>query len=78
MAHTPESDHDRAVGNVTEAREELHALVKPTEGPAGGSTVIDNRGVRALLAPLNRFPAARHPTQRAAPHIPRFGAEGTR
>ncbi|WP_406368864.1 DnaB helicase C-terminal domain-containing protein [Streptomyces sp. NBC_00647] len=61
MVHTPESDHARAVRTVTEAREELHALVKAAEGPDAGSTVIDNRGVRAVLAPLNRFPAARHP-----------------
>ncbi|MFF3617520.1 DnaB-like helicase C-terminal domain-containing protein [Streptomyces sp. NPDC002580] len=35
--------------------------MKLAEGPDAGSTVIDNRGVRALLAPLDRFPAARHP-----------------
>src|SRR5690242_15218546 len=61
MARRPESDHARTARTVTEAREELHALVKLAEGPDAGSTVIDNRGVRALLAPLDRFPAARHP-----------------
>ncbi|WP_308013660.1 DnaB-like helicase C-terminal domain-containing protein [Streptomyces beigongshangae] len=46
---------------MSEARGELHALVRLAEGPNATTTVIDNRGVRALLAPLDRFPAARRP-----------------
>lgn len=46
---------------MTEAREELHALVKLAEGQDARSTLIGNRGVRAVLAPLDRFPAARRP-----------------
>ncbi|WRZ87766.1 DnaB helicase C-terminal domain-containing protein [Streptomyces sp. NBC_01007] len=60
---------------MTEAREELHALVKLTEGPGGRSTVIDNRGVRALLAPLDRFPAARHPDRNGLPAHPLGSAQ---
>lgn len=75
MAQTPESGHARAVKNVTEAREELHALVKLTEGSDGRSTMIDNRGVRALLAPLDRFPAARHPDSNGLPTHPLGSAQ---
>ncbi|MEV7346277.1 DnaB-like helicase C-terminal domain-containing protein [Streptomyces sp. NPDC093544] len=75
MAQTPESGHARAVKNVTEAREELHALVKLTEGSGGRSTLIDNRGVRALLAPLDRFPAARHPDSNGLPTHPLGSAQ---
>ncbi|WP_051371487.1 DnaB-like helicase C-terminal domain-containing protein [Streptomyces sp. 142MFCol3.1] len=60
MSESPHSEHTPPVKNVTEAREELHALVKQAEGPDARPTVIENRGVRALLAPLDRFPAARH------------------
>ncbi|MFD6821995.1 hypothetical protein ACFWC5_16730 [Streptomyces sp. NPDC060085] len=35
--------------------------MKLAEGAGGRSIVIDNRGVRAVLAPLDRFPAARNP-----------------
>ncbi|MEU4090121.1 DnaB-like helicase C-terminal domain-containing protein [Streptomyces aureus] len=57
----------RAVKNVSEAREELHALVKLAEGSDARSTVIRNRGVRALLAPLDHFPAARRPDANGLP-----------
>ncbi|MET7540078.1 DnaB-like helicase C-terminal domain-containing protein [Streptomyces sp. NPDC005507] len=44
--------------NVTEARAELFALVKRAEKD-GVTTLIHKREHRALLAPLDRFPAAR-------------------
>jgi hypothetical protein len=44
--------------NVTEARAELFALVKRAEED-GAVTLIRKREDRALLAPLDRFPAAR-------------------
>ncbi|MER5472573.1 DnaB-like helicase C-terminal domain-containing protein [Streptomyces sp. NPDC002685] len=75
MTQTPGSEQGRAVRNVTEAREELHALVKLTEGSGGRSTLIDNRGVRALLAPLDRFPAARHPDTNGLPTHPLGSAQ---
>ncbi|MFF7550602.1 DnaB-like helicase C-terminal domain-containing protein [Streptomyces canus] len=59
MGQSTEGEYAPAVKNVTEAREELHALVKLASGEDARSTLIVNRGVRALLAPLDRFPAAR-------------------
>ncbi|MGW6144254.1 DnaB-like helicase C-terminal domain-containing protein [Streptomyces sp. NPDC055140] len=44
--------------NVTEARAELFALVKRAEED-GAVTLVRRREDRALLAPLDRFPAAR-------------------
>ncbi|MEU8990451.1 DnaB-like helicase C-terminal domain-containing protein [Streptomyces sp. NPDC048558] len=44
--------------NATEARKELFALVKAAEED-GVTTLIHKREDRALLAPLDRFPAAR-------------------
>ncbi|MFF1628864.1 type II toxin-antitoxin system prevent-host-death family antitoxin, partial [Streptomyces sp. NPDC058272] len=44
--------------NATEARSELYALVKRAEED-GVTTLIHKREDRALLAPLDRFPAAR-------------------
>ncbi|MFE9018122.1 DnaB-like helicase C-terminal domain-containing protein [Streptomyces sp. NPDC007808] len=44
--------------NATEARKELYALVKAAEED-GVTTLIHKRDDRALLAPLDRFPAAR-------------------
>ncbi|KAB1143464.1 AAA family ATPase [Streptomyces luteolifulvus] len=44
--------------NATEARKELYALVKAAEDD-GVTTLIHKRDDRALLAPLDRFPAAR-------------------
>ncbi|MEV6757000.1 DnaB-like helicase C-terminal domain-containing protein [Streptomyces sp. NPDC051214] len=61
MDQAPESERAPGIRNVTEAREELHALVKLAEGQDARSTLIGNRGVRAVLAPLDRFPAARRP-----------------
>jgi antitoxin (DNA-binding transcriptional repressor) of toxin-antitoxin stability system len=46
--------------NATEARKELYALVKAAEDD-GVTTLIHKRDDRALLAPLDRFPAARQP-----------------
>ncbi|MGW6262631.1 DnaB-like helicase C-terminal domain-containing protein [Streptomyces sp. NPDC055085] len=68
---TPDGDHaGMIVRTVTEAREELHELVKFAAGPDAGPTVIDNRGVRAVLAPLDRFPAARQPDLSGLPAHP--------
>ncbi|MEU9286457.1 DnaB-like helicase C-terminal domain-containing protein [Streptomyces sp. NPDC048275] len=67
MSQSPRSGRAAAVKNVTEAREELHALVKLAEGADARPTLIDNRGVRALLAPLDRFPAARRPDSNGLP-----------
>ncbi|MFC5219563.1 DnaB-like helicase C-terminal domain-containing protein [Streptomyces coerulescens] len=47
-----------AAMNATEARKELFALVKAAE-EGGVTTLIHKREDRALLAPLDRFPAAR-------------------
>ncbi|MGW4518798.1 DnaB-like helicase C-terminal domain-containing protein [Streptomyces sp. NPDC004393] len=44
--------------NATEARNDLYALVKQAEED-GRTTLIHKRQDRALLAPLDRFPAAR-------------------
>ncbi|MGP4048882.1 DnaB-like helicase C-terminal domain-containing protein [Streptomyces sp. 2A115] len=44
--------------NATEARKDLYALVKRAEDD-GVTTLIHKREDRALLAPLDRFPAAR-------------------
>ncbi|WP_256725741.1 hypothetical protein [Streptomyces sp. IMTB 2501] len=44
--------------NATEARTELFALVKSADND-GVTTLIHKREDRALLAPLDRFPAAR-------------------
>lgn len=46
------------VMNATEARKELYALVKRAEED-GMTTLIHKREDRALLAPLDRYPAAR-------------------
>ncbi|MEV5842239.1 DnaB-like helicase C-terminal domain-containing protein [Streptomyces sp. NPDC051985] len=46
--------------NATTARNTLYALVKLVEED-GRTTVITKHKVRALLAPLDRFPAARKP-----------------
>ncbi|MFH8701357.1 DnaB-like helicase C-terminal domain-containing protein [Streptomyces chartreusis] len=46
--------------SATEARAELFALVKAAEED-GVTTLIHKRDDRALLAPLDRFPAARQP-----------------
>jgi prevent-host-death family protein len=51
------SQEERAV-NATTARNTLYALVKLAE-EEGRTTVITKHRVRALLAPLDRFPAAR-------------------
>ncbi|MFD5814803.1 DnaB-like helicase C-terminal domain-containing protein [Streptomyces sp. NPDC127038] len=71
MSQSPQDETvkagSRAVKNVSEAREELHALVKLAEGSDARSTVIRNRGVRALLAPLDHFPAARRPDANGLP-----------
>ncbi|MER7695005.1 hypothetical protein, partial [Streptomyces sp. NPDC097610] len=44
--------------NASDARRDLYALVKRAEDD-GVTTLIHKREVRALLAPLDRFPAAR-------------------
>jgi prevent-host-death family protein len=44
--------------NASDARRDLYALVKRAEGD-GVTTLIHKREDRALLAPLDRFPAAR-------------------
>ncbi|MFD3622329.1 DnaB-like helicase C-terminal domain-containing protein [Streptomyces sp. NPDC058676] len=58
-----QSSHDEAGISVTEARTALYALVKQAE-EEGRTTLILNRKTQqqeqALLAPLDRFPAARH------------------
>ncbi|MGW7149160.1 DnaB-like helicase C-terminal domain-containing protein, partial [Streptomyces sp. NPDC054878] len=54
------SPQDEGAINATEARNKLYALVK-LAAEQGLSTVITKRKVRALLAPLDRFPAARKP-----------------
>ncbi|MFF7535304.1 DnaB-like helicase C-terminal domain-containing protein [Streptomyces bobili] len=46
--------------NATEARKDLYALVKRAEED-GVTTLIHKREDRALLVPLDRFPAARKP-----------------
>ncbi|MGW1811547.1 DnaB-like helicase C-terminal domain-containing protein [Streptomyces sp. NPDC002078] len=51
-------EHGEAAVNATEARNDLYALVKQAE-EAGRTTLIHKRQDRALLAPLDRFPAAR-------------------
>ncbi|MCX4598452.1 AAA family ATPase [Streptomyces sp. NBC_01549] len=49
-----------AAMNATEARKDLYALVKRAEED-GVTTLIHKREDRALLVPLDRFPAARKP-----------------
>ncbi|MEV1066150.1 DnaB-like helicase C-terminal domain-containing protein [Streptomyces sp. NPDC050263] len=55
MSQSPE---DESAINATAARNKLYALVKLAE-EEGRTTVITKHKVRALLAPLDRFPAAR-------------------
>ncbi|MFE2219821.1 DnaB-like helicase C-terminal domain-containing protein, partial [Streptomyces canus] len=67
MRQPSENAYAPAVKNMTEARDELHALVKLAGGNSPRSTLLDNRGVRALLAPLDRFPAAQRPEENGLP-----------
>ncbi|MGW0338010.1 DnaB-like helicase C-terminal domain-containing protein [Streptomyces sp. NPDC003011] len=53
-----QSPQDESAINATAARNKLYALVKLAE-EEGRTTVITKHKVRALLAPLDRFPAAR-------------------
>ncbi|MCX4993460.1 type II toxin-antitoxin system prevent-host-death family antitoxin [Streptomyces sp. NBC_00568] len=55
MSQPPQAEN---VMNVSEARSDLYALVKSAEDD-GITTMIHKRDERALLAPLDRFPAAR-------------------
>ncbi|MEU9015731.1 DnaB-like helicase C-terminal domain-containing protein [Streptomyces sp. NPDC048479] len=57
MSQSQEPPAETAM-NATEARKELYALVKRAEED-GVTTLIHKREDRALLAPLDRFPAAR-------------------
>ncbi len=52
-----QSAQDENAFNATTARSQLYTLVKRAED--GHTTVITKHKVRALLAPLDRFPAAR-------------------
>ncbi|MFG3517662.1 DnaB-like helicase C-terminal domain-containing protein [Streptomyces bobili] len=53
-----QSPQEEGAINATTARNKLYALVKLVE-EEGRTTVITKHKVRALLAPLDRFPAAR-------------------
>ncbi|WP_308406675.1 type II toxin-antitoxin system prevent-host-death family antitoxin [Streptomyces sp. AC555_RSS877] len=53
-----QSPQEEGAINATTARNKLYALVKLVE-EEGHATVITKHKVRALLAPLDRFPAAR-------------------
>ncbi|GHE51527.1 type II toxin-antitoxin system prevent-host-death family antitoxin [Streptomyces capitiformicae] len=53
-----QSPQEEGAINATTARNKLYALVKLVE-EEGRATVITKHKVRALLAPLDRFPAAR-------------------
>lgn len=53
-----QSPHEEIPVSVTTARSNLYSLVKLVE-EEGRTTVITKHKVRALLAPLDRFPAAR-------------------
>ncbi|MGV9898512.1 type II toxin-antitoxin system prevent-host-death family antitoxin [Streptomyces tendae] len=53
-----QSPQEEGAINATAARNNLHALVKQVEED-GRTTVITKHRVRALLAPLDRLPAAR-------------------
>ncbi|MFJ4689650.1 DnaB-like helicase C-terminal domain-containing protein [Streptomyces sp. NPDC088789] len=53
-----QSPQEEGAINATAARNKLYALVKLVE-EEGRATVITKHKVRALLAPLDRFPAAR-------------------
>ncbi|GAQ68207.1 DnaB-like helicase C-terminal domain-containing protein [Streptomyces scabiei] len=53
-----QSPQDESAINATAARNKLYSLVKLVE-EEGRTTVITKHKVRALLAPLDRFPAAR-------------------
>ncbi|MFF1725019.1 DnaB-like helicase C-terminal domain-containing protein [Streptomyces sviceus] len=55
-----QSPQEESAVNATTARNQLYALVKLAEED-GRTTVITKHKVRALLAPLDRFPAARKP-----------------
>ncbi len=55
-----QSPQDESAINATTARNKLYALVKLAE-EEGRTVVITKHKVRALLAPLDRFPAARKP-----------------
>ncbi|MCZ4608078.1 ATP-binding protein [Streptomyces sp. Lzd4kr] len=57
MSQGQEQSAENAM-NATEARKELYSLVKVAEED-GVTTLIHKREDRALLAPLDRFPAAR-------------------
>ncbi|MDQ1041917.1 type II toxin-antitoxin system prevent-host-death family antitoxin [Streptomyces sp. V4I2] len=57
MSQSPQGE---GAVNATTARNQLYALVKLAEDD-GRTTVITKHKVRALLAPLDRFPAARKP-----------------
>lgn len=53
-----QSAQEEGAVNATTARNSLYSLVKLAE-EQGRTTVITKHKVRALLAPLDRFPAAR-------------------
>ncbi|MDX3762969.1 type II toxin-antitoxin system prevent-host-death family antitoxin [Streptomyces sp. AK02-04a] len=55
MSQSPQAEHAM---NASDARRDLYALVKRAEGD-GVTTLIHKREDRVLLAPLDRFPAAR-------------------
>ncbi|MEU2737356.1 type II toxin-antitoxin system prevent-host-death family antitoxin [Streptomyces sp. NPDC007095] len=55
MSQSPQAEH---TVNASDARRDLYALVKRAEGD-GVTTLIHKREDRVLLAPLDRFPAAR-------------------
>ncbi|WP_328743904.1 ATP-binding protein [Streptomyces sp. NBC_00285] len=59
MSQSQEPPAEAAM-NATEARTDLYALVKRAEED-GVTTLIHKREERALLAPLDRYPAARKP-----------------
>ncbi|MEV6021449.1 MULTISPECIES: type II toxin-antitoxin system prevent-host-death family antitoxin [unclassified Streptomyces] len=55
MSQPPQAENAM---NVSDARRDLYSLVKSAEGD-GITTLIHKRDERVLLAPLDRFPAAR-------------------
>ncbi|CAL9328572.1 hypothetical protein [Streptomyces sp. enrichment culture] len=70
-----QSPQEEGAINATTARNQLYALVKLV-AEEGRATVITKHKVRALLAPLDRFPAARKAD--AFPAHAERGAEGLR
>jgi prevent-host-death family protein len=62
-----QSPQEEGAINATTARNKLYALVKLAE-EEGRTTVITKHRVRALLAPLDRFPAARK-TEAFSAHV---------